>query len=382
MNRVLMLASVASMIDQFNMSNITLLQSMGYNVDVACNFEVGNTCTDERVQRLKQKLQGMGVRYFQVDFARDVTQMVQNMKALKQVMQLMRTTHYTFCHCHSPIGGVVARIAGHATKTKIIYTAHGFHFFKGAPIKNWLIFYPIEKLLSWWTDVLITINQEDHCLAENKFHMKRLEYVPGVGIETERKELTIEQKREKRNELGIPRDAFLIINVAEFTANKNQKTVIKAMEQWGNSNAYFVMCGIGEQKAQLEQYVREHRLEENIRFVGFRNDIHEIYQAADCFVLSSFREGMSVALMEAMAEGLPIVCGRIRGNVDLITDGEGGILLEPGDMNAYQEAFAEMYQMKHQEPETLLRMGKKNQENAKNFGRDVVEALMRKIYCQ
>ena len=170
MKRVLMLASVASMIDQFNMPNIALLQKLGYEVDVACNFIEGNTCSDARVAELKQKLQDMHVHCYQIDFARNIKHMGQNMRALRQVEGLMKQNGYVFCHCHSPIGGVVARIAGHRTKTKVIYTAHGFHFYQGAPVMNWLVYYPVEKVLSRWTDVLITINHEDYARAKKKFN--------------------------------------------------------------------------------------------------------------------------------------------------------------------------------------------------------------------
>ena len=188
------------------------------------------------------------------------------------------------------------------------------------------------------------------------------------------------EKEEKRKELGIPQDAFLITNAAEFTPNKNQKTVIEAIEQLHNPNIYFVMCGIGEKKAELEQYVKEHGLEEHIRFVGFRNDLHEILQTSDCFVLSSFREGLSVALMEAMAEGLPVVCGRIRGNVDLIKDGKGGILVSPENKEDYEAAFRKLYEMKHKELAAFQRLGKINAENVKSFGRSAVERLMENVY--
>ena len=380
MKRVLMLASVASMIDQFNMPNIVLLQKLGYEVDVACNFIEGNTCSDERVAELKQKLQDMHVHCYQIDFARNIKHMGQNMKALWQVEGLMKQNTYEFCHCHSPIGGVVARIAGHRTRTKVIYTAHGFHFYQGAPVMNWLVYYPVEKMLSRWTDVLITINHEDYKLAKKKFKMKKLTYVPGIGIDTQRECLSQKEKEEKRKELGIPQDAFLITNAAEFTPNKNQKTVIEAIEQLHNPNIYFVMCGIGEKKAELEQYVKEHGLEEHIRFVGFRNDLHEILQTSDCFVLSSFREGLSVALMEAMAEGLPVVCGRIRGNVDLIKDGKGGILVSPENKEDYEAAFRKLYEMKHKELAAFQRLGKINAENVKSFGRSAVERLMENVY--
>lgn len=382
MKRVLMLASVASMIDQFNMPNIALLRKLGYEVDVACNFIEGNTCSDERVAELKQKLQDMHVCCYQIDFARNIKHMGQNMKALWQVEGLMKQNIYAFCHCHSPIGGVVARIAGHRTRTKVIYTAHGFHFYQGAPVMNWLVYYPVEKMLSRWTDVLITINHEDYKLAKKKFKMKKLTYVPGIGIDTQRECLSQKEKEEKRKELGIPQDAFLITNAAEFTPNKNQKTVIEAIEQLHNPNIYFVMCGIGEKKAELEQYVKEHGLEEHIRFVGFRNDLHEILQTSDCFVLSSFREGLSVALMEAMAEGLPVVCSRIRGNVDLIKDGKGGILISPPKRDEYIKAFEKLYNMKNEAFGQFLHMGEINRKMIYIFGRKNVENHMKAIYFE
>ena len=382
MKRVLMLASVASMIDQFNMPNIALLRKLGYEVDVACNFIEGNTCSDERVAELKQKLQDMHVRCYQIDFARNIKHMGQNMRALRQVEGLMKQNGYAFCHCHSPIGGVVARIAGHRTKTKVIYTAHGFHFYQGAPVMNWLVYYPVEKMLSRWTDVLITINHEDYKLAKKKFKMKKLTYVPGIGIDTQRESLSQKEKEEKRKELGIPQDAFLITNAAEFTPNKNQKTVIEAIEQLHNPNIYFVMCGIGQKKAELEQYVKEHGLEEHIRFVGFRNDLHEILQTSDCFVLSSFREGLSVALMEAMAEGLPVVCSRIRGNVDLIKVGEGGILISPQKRDEYINAFKKLYNMKNESFGQFLHMGEINRKMIYIFGRKNVENHMKAIYFE
>ena len=380
MKRVVMLASVASMIDQFNMPNIALLQKLGYEVDVACNFIEGNTCSDERVAELKQKLQDMHVHCYQIDFARNIKHMGQNMKALWQVEALMKQNTYEFCHCHSPIGGVVARIAGHRTRTKVIYTAHGFHFYQGAPVMNWLVYYPVEKMLSRWTDVLITINHEDYKLAKKKFKMKKLTYVPGIGIDTQRESLSQKEKEEKRKELGIPQDAFLITNAAEFTPNKNQKTVIEAIEQLHNPNIYFVMCGIGEKKAELEQYVKEHGLEKHIRFVGFRNDLHEILQTSDCFVLSSFREGLSVALMEAMAEGLPVVCGRIRGNVDLIKDGKGGILVSPENKEDYEAAFRKLYEMKQKEFQKFENIGVNNRNKVEAFSKETVDPIMKKVY--
>ena len=166
----------------------------------------------------------------------------------------------------------------------------------------------------------------------------------------------------------------------EFTANKNQRTVIKALEKMKKADIYYVMCGIGPEKEELEQYVKEHHLEKNIQFAGFRSDVHEILQCADCFVLSSFREGLSVALMEAMAEGLPVVCSRIRGNVDLIEDGVGGCLAAPEEAGAYGEAFEKIFENKRNKPEQLKKMGEQNRQKIRQFSEETVDEIMRKVY--
>ena len=297
MKRVLMLASVASMIDQFNMPNIVLLQKLGYEVDVACNFIEGNTCSDERVAELKQKLQDMHVRCYQIDFARNIKHLGQNMRALRQVEGLMKQNGYAFCHCHSPIGGVVARIAGHRTRTKVIYTAHGFHFYQGAPVMNWLVYYPVEKVLSRWTDVLITINHEDYARAKKKFHAGKTYYLPGIGIDLER-----------------------------FHAGDAE--TMKQLVQKHSQLRYFI-CGQGEKKQELQQLIRKYHLEDHVKLLGFRTDVAELCQAADVFVFPSKQEGLPVALMEAMACGVPVVCSRIRGNTDLVHNEKS--LFEPDD---------------------------------------------------
>ena len=348
MKQVLMLASVASMIDQFNMPNIALLQKLGYHVDVACNFEQGNTCSDARVAELKSKLREMNVRCYQIDFARNIKCIGQNIKAYQQVKKLMEQNHYVFCHCHSPIGGVVARIAGHRTKTKVIYTAHGFHFYKGAPIANWLMFYPVEKILSYWTDTLITINQEDYERAKKKFHAGKTYYLPGIGIDLERFHVgdaqTIQQKRQ---ELGLqPQDVFLL-SVGELSDRKNHVVVIEAMKQLIQRHPqlrYFI-CGQGEKKQELQQLIRKYHLEDHVKLLGFRTDVAELCQAADVFVFPSKQEGLPVALMEAMACGVPVVCSRIRGNTDIVKDGENGYLVSSDRSEKYILAIAKAMQM-------------------------------------
>ena len=207
--KVLIVASVASMIDQFNMPNIRLLQEMGYEVHVACNFEKGNSCSLEKIQTLKKLLENIEVKYYQINFERNILKIFSNFSAYKEVKKILEKNKYRFLHCHSPIGGVIGRIAGYLTQTKVIYTAHGFHFFKGAPLLNWLLYYPIEKYLSRYTEILITINKEDYERAKT-FYAKKVEYIPGVGIDVEKiKNIKID-KEQKRKELGLSKDSIVL----------------------------------------------------------------------------------------------------------------------------------------------------------------------------
>ena len=215
MKKMLMLASVVSMIDQFNMSNIDILKKQGYEVHVAANFEYGNTSSKQRVEEFKKELTELNVQYYNIDFSRKITNILANIKAYKQIKDLMLKNKYEFVHCHSPIGGVCGRLAAHSANTPVIYTAHGFHFFKRAPLKNWMLYYPVEKLLAHYTDVLITINKEDYARAQN-FKAKKVEYVPGIGVDIKKFSEIIVDKLAKRKELGIPENAFLILSVGEL----------------------------------------------------------------------------------------------------------------------------------------------------------------------
>ncbi len=182
---VLMIASVASMIDQFNMPNIRLLQEMGYEVHVACNFKEGNTCDAKRIRKLKETLASMQVVWHQWDCPRDVSSVKKCWNAYCQLRRLFRNNTFAWMHCHSPIGGALARIAARKGKIRVIYTAHGFHFYRGAPLRNWMFYYPVEKLLAGWTDVLITINREDYQFAGRRLKAGAVCHIPGVGIDVE-----------------------------------------------------------------------------------------------------------------------------------------------------------------------------------------------------
>lgn len=376
MKTVLVITSVASMVDQFLFPTLELFQNMEYEVHVACNFEKGNTCSDERVLELKSKLRDRNILYHQIDFAREVSKVSENIRAYKEVYKLVSDHKYDLIHCHSPIGGLIARLAARNVRkngTKVFYTAHGFHFYKGAPLKNWLLYYPVEKLCAHFTDVLITINQEDYALAQKKMKAKRVEYVPGVGIDLTKFGQVAVDKSAKRKELGIPEDAMLLLSVGELNKNKNHETVIRAIK---DLDVYYIIAGKGDLQEHLQSVIDELGLTNRVKLIGFRSDITELCAAADLFVFPSFREGLSRSLMEAMASGLPCVVSNIRGNADLIEDGKGGFLCT----SASAEEFAAVLQELLQNAALRQKMGKNNRQKIKKFDVSVVENKMRKIY--
>lgn len=202
--KALMTASVASMIDLFNMDNIRLLQSLGYEVHVASNFAFGSITSQQRVDEFQVELEQAGIKTFQVPIPRSIFDIRNIIVSYRIMSRLCENEKYELMHTQSPIGGVVARMAAAQHRKqglKVIYTAHGFHFFQGASFKNWLLFYPIEKFFSRYTDVLITINQEDYSRAK-KFSAGEVVYVPGIGVDIKRFREIPAQSDELRQEIG------------------------------------------------------------------------------------------------------------------------------------------------------------------------------------
>lgn len=376
MKKVLMLASVASMIDQFNMQNIDILQEQGYEVHVAANFEQGSTSSNERVEQFKKELKEKNILYFQIDFSRNVSNIPQNIKAYKQIKKLLKDNKYEFIHCHSPIGGVCGRLAAKVTNTKVIYTAHGFHFYKGAPKLNWMIYYPIEKVLSYITDVLITINKEDYELAKKKMKAKVVEYVPGVGVDTNKFDEVVIDKNEKRKELGLSKDDIVLLSVGELNKNKNHEVIIRTLAKLNNPNIHYVIAGRGNLESYLDELSKELNIEKQVHLLGFRTDISELYSISDIFCFPSYREGLSVAMMEAIASGLPVICSNIRGNNDLVCENNNGFLCTKNSSEEFLDKIKELIS----DRSLMHKMRENNKIRINDFDINIVEKHMKKIY--
>lgn len=316
MKKFLIVAHYSRFLVQFELNDVKLLQGMGYEVHYATNFEHEDMYADA-VQVIREH----GVILHQVDFVRSPYNISANIKAYKQLKHLMQTEMFAGVHCHTPMAGALARLAANAAHTApVLYTAHGFHFYKGCPLKNRLIYQTAETFLARYTDAQITINQEDYAAAQ-KFPLRgKAYYVPGIGVDVKKISSVQVDRATKRAELGIPQDAFVFISVGELNENKNHSTVIRALARTDIPNSYYLICGEGKLKQQHFELAQKLGISEKVKLLGFRTDVSEILRACDCFVFPSFREGLSVSLMEAMAAGLPCIASRIRGNVDLLPD--------------------------------------------------------------
>ena len=275
---------------------------------------------------------------------------LKNIKAYKELKRVVMENNFDIIHVHTPVAGVLARLAARSTRkkgTKVIYTAHGFHFCKGAPLKNWLIYYPIEKWLSRYTDCLITINKEDYTLAvKHKFKAGVIKRVHGVGVDAKR--FSAVSEREKlalREELGYSKEDFILCYVAEQNKNKNQGLLIKALRDIRKRvpSVRLLLVGEGALMDYYKSLAKELKVDDAVDFMGFRKDVDKIAKISDIAVASSYREGLPVNVMEAMSCGKPVVATNNRGHRELIENGYNGFLLEKNDAGIFAEKIIELY---------------------------------------
>lgn len=301
-----------------------------------------------------------------------------NIKAYRMLRKIIEKEKFDLVYCHTPVGAMLARLASITARkkgTKVIYMAHGFHFYSGAPLLNWMIYYPVERFLSYFTDGLITINEEDYRRTQ-RFHAKKTILISGVGINLEKfqKEEPTRNQLRKRN--SISDQTIVLMSVGELSKRKNHIVVIEALEQLKEQDIVYVICGVGPMERELQNKAKKLGVSEKLKLVGFRSDIPELHKIADIFVFPSLQEGLPVALMEAMASGLPIVASRIRGNEDLIQNNSGGYLVNAENPAEYAEAIKKMIQ----DPKKKDEMKKRNLEVIRGYSQEIVLDKMKKFF--
>lgn len=317
---------------------------------------------------------------FVVPFARSPLKL-RNLKAYKELKSLLERKNYDLVHCHTPVGGVVTRLAvKHAKvsrKPKVIYTGHGFHFYRGAPLINWAIYYPIEKWLARATDTIITINHEDYERAKRKFRVKKVEQIPGVGVDlTKFRPAEVSEKAKLRKKNNLAETDFVLIYVAEINKNKDQKLIIDNLASLRSKipEIKVLFVGKGSEQKRLEEKVRKSGLGDAVRFLGYRKDTAELYRVADVVVSASRREGLGLNLVEGMASGLPIIARDNRGHREIVISEKEGELFRDGE--EFRRVVLEMYHDSSRRKE----MSEHNVEAAKRFSLEKSRTKMTEIY--
>lgn len=342
----------------------------GHSVDIA---------TNECNAPIPECYREWNCKVHQVDFSRSPLSKG-NLKAFGQLRKIIKAGNYDLVHCHTPNASVVTRLVCRKfrkkTGLKVFYTAHGFHFYKGAPKLNWLVFYPVERFCSRFTDKLITINKEDYELAKAKFKAKELCYVPGVGIDLSRFENVTVDRATKRREIGVPEDAFLLLSVGELNENKNHQIVIKALAKLNDPNVHYAIAGRGDKKDYLLELAKELGVSERVHLLGYRKDIPELNHVANVFCFPSFREGLGLAAIEAMSCGLPIITSNVHGINDYSVNGVTGYKCDPDNEDEFSVAISTLLS----NSEKMSEMSENNKKSAEKYSVEKIIPLVKKIY--
>ena len=371
MKKVLLTATVQSHICQFHKPLVKVLHELGHEVHVAArnNLAEKNGLMLDFVDKV-----------YDIPFAR-VPWNRSNIYAYKLLKEIVQKEEYDIIHCNTPVGGILTRLAAIKERKKgckILYTAHGFHFYKGAPVKNWLIYYPIEKLFSRVTDVLITINKEDYELAKSKFKT-HVEYIHGVGVDADRyKPVSDNDKKLLRKKMGYEDFENIILCIGELLPNKNQIMAIYMLKEVLKScpKTILLIAGNGPEKENLENQVKNLVLCENVKFLGYCTNLEKYQEIADVLVACSKREGLGLNIIEALLSGNPVVATRNRGHIELIHDYKNGYLVEQDNSHEMANRVTEILMDKYR----LHSLRKEARKSGFVYAYEIVEQELEKIY--
>lgn len=359
---------VKTHIAQFHIPYLKLLRDSGWETAVAAK----NDYDDPKDCVIPYCDHYYPVSFGRSPFTRD------NLRAYRELKRIIDAGDFDMIHCHTPVAAFLTRLAARSARKrgcKVLYTAHGYHFYKGAPLLNWLLFFPAEWFVSFFTDVLITINREDYEFSKKHFHAKRLEYVRGVGVRLERFQNHSGQRDAVRASLGLQKDDFVLLSVAEMTKNKNHRMMLEALARIPDPKVHLLCAGRGQELENNKALCRQLGLEDRVHFLGYRSDAPMLYAAADAFLFISFREGLSLSLMEAMSSGLPSIVSPIRGNVDLITNRKEGVYAQLNP-KSISEAIVSL----ENDPELRASLGAAAKEKVQAFGLETISKRMEDIY--
>lgn len=372
MKKLLFVSNISNNVGSFVVASIAAAKKCGFEFYYAANWD---GATKEQIAEDEKKY---GIKIVHIDLDRSPYS-TKNIKAYKQLVDLINKEKIDYIHCNTPVGGVLGRLAGEKCKVKkIVYEAHGFHFYEGAPKKNWMIYYPVEKWLAKKTDAIITINNEDFERAKT-FKLKnngQVYYVPGVGMDLSQYNVPDTVREIKRNELNLKDTDFALISMGDLIDRKNYKVAIEVVAKLNNPYVHYFICGKGPEEVELKKLAENLGVDKQVHFLGFRNDIKELLKASDTFLFTSKQEGLARSLMEAMASKIPCVVSKIRGNTELIVNNENGFLCS--GLDDYVNAIIKIMQS----PDLAYKFKEKSSKHLNNFSIEKVIDCLFDVYSK
>lgn len=374
--KALVVSALAGFVSGFLQNDIRILKDMGYEVHCAGN------ASNKNQEENRSNFEDIGTQFHQIDFSSNSPLSRQSLRAYKQVKKLLKQYEFDVIHCHTPIAGAVVRVAAQPYRVsrgcRVIYTSHGFYFHKGSSKKTWIIYYTIEKIMTIFSDAIITINNEDYQVAK-KMWAKKVYHINGVGCNTEKYNNITVNRKEYRKKLGIPEGAIMILDIGELSVRKNHKVIIDAIAELKRDDIYLVICGKAISGQGTYDSLKETAEKKNVNvvFAGHRHDIPEICKCADFGALASIREGLGMAGIEMMSSGLPLITSNVHGIKDYMIDGETGYMCNPYDVHAFSEGISQLCNYNNR-----VKMKRHCIESAKRFDKSVSISQMKKIYSE
>lgn len=370
MAKILLTATVQSHIAQFHKPVIRMLQEMGHQVEVAAR----NNLHEKKNLTLTEPDQIHEVNFCRSPFS------LQVFPAYRQLKKVIESGKYDIVHCNTPVAGILTRLACRKLRkqgrVKVLYEAHGLHFFKGGPKSGWLIWYPVEKLFSRLADMMVLINQMDYQLVKEKFHAKAVRRIPGIGVNLS--QFQDIGHGEVRQELSLEAGTPVILSVGELNENKNHKTVITALSMLENRQAHYCIAGNGPLLQTLTEHAKSLGVADRVHFLGYRRDVPALMHQADVFVLPSRREGLGMAAIEAMSCGLPLVSSNRHGINDYSIEGVTGFKHDPEDSRGFAASIDKLLS-----DEALRKqLGENCKKKAQEFTLEESLAQMKDIYLE
>lgn len=330
----ILITSTELMMIQFLVPHVKYLTEKGYHVEIACSV-VGNRMDDvyNVLGDVVQKIHVLRLERSPLS--------PHNIRGYQDIRNILKENYYDLIWTNEPVMGVVTRLAANKYRrkgTKVVYMVHGFHFYKGASLLNWLLFCPIEMFMSLYMDALVTINWEDYHWAEKWLRVPCLEHIDGIGVDFKRFNREV-SREDKRVELGIASEECLLLSVGELQTHKNHEVMLRAVAKLNDSRVRYVICGRGVLLESLKELSNELGIQNQVMFLGYRKDIPQIMHAADIYAHPSKREGLGLASLEAMACGLPLVTSNVHGIPDYVENGVTGFMCSPSDVDGYVECL-------------------------------------------